>query len=205
MNSHFQPGQTILLREIWRGKVWSARPLIVVQDKPELIALCMPHETNCKYPRTREGGRVKAKNRLHSDWILKDDPNPFYTLRLTIPGAGYSVVIFWDMPGMKHHSFYINMEEPLTRTATGYNLLDQWLDAIVKPDLSSWHWKDEDELAEAVDSGLISKAKAAAMYAEGEKVARWVQSGNSPFNGWEKWRPDPSWKAPALPEGWDRV
>jgi hypothetical protein len=28
-------------------------------------------------------------------------------------------------------------------------------------------------------------------------------SGKSIFNSWEKWRPDPAWKVPVLPEGWD--
>jgi predicted RNA-binding protein associated with RNAse of E/G family len=97
------------------------------------------------------------------------------------------------------------LEDPLHCTALGFDFLDQFLDIIVKPDLSGWHWKDEDELAEAVELGLISKERAAAMRAEGEKVALWIQSGKSPFNGWEKWRPDPAWKAPVLPEGWDKI
>jgi hypothetical protein len=139
--SSFRPGQTIVLREIWRGRIWSARPVIVVQDTPELMAFFMP--AAFKYPTTSEGKRVKAKNRLHSDWVLSDGQTPYYSLRLTIPGAGYSVLLFWDMPDIKHHSFYINLEEPLTRTALGFDYLDQWLDVIVKPDLSAWHWKDE--------------------------------------------------------------
>jgi predicted RNA-binding protein associated with RNAse of E/G family len=201
----FRPGQTIVLREIWHGKVWSARPYIVVEDTSELTVLCLPACTVIKYPITREGKRVKAENRLHSDWVFSDDQFDCCTLRLAIPGAGYSVLVFWDMPGMKHRSFYINLEDPLYRTAMGFNYLDQWLDAIVKPDLSAWHWKDEDELEEAITLGLISKERAAALYADGEKVARWIKSGNSPFNGWEKWRPDPAWQVPVLPEGWDKV
>jgi predicted RNA-binding protein associated with RNAse of E/G family len=205
MNSHFSPGQTILLRELWRGKIWSAKSAVVVQDKPELTVLSMPMDAPCKYPRTSEGQRVKAQNRLQADWILNDEQNPYYSLRVTIPGAGYSVIIFWDMPGMVHRSFYINMEDPMRRTASGFDYLDQWLDAIVKPDLSSWHWKDEDEMAEAIELGLVSKERGTAMYEEGEKTAKWIQSGKSPFNGWEKWRPEPSWQAPELPEGWDKL
>ncbi len=106
---------------------------------------------------------------------------------------------------MKFHDWYINLEEPLRRTAMGFEYLDQFLDVIVKPDLSGWRWKDEDELEEAIALGLISRGKASAMRVEGEKVAVWIQSGKSPFNGWEKWRPDPSWKAPVLPDGWDKI
>jgi predicted RNA-binding protein associated with RNAse of E/G family len=202
---YFVPGQTILLRELWRGKIWSARSAIVVKDEPELTALFMPIYTPCKYPRTPEGQRVKAKNRLHSKWMLADEQNPYHSLKLTVPGVNYAVVIYWETPGMKQRSFYINMEEPVARNTQGFDYLDQWLDAIVKPDLSSWHWKDEDELAEAIELGLVSKEQGAAMYEEGEKAARWIQSGKSPFNGWEKWRPDPPLKAPALPEGWELI
>jgi predicted RNA-binding protein associated with RNAse of E/G family len=187
------------------GRVWSAKPEIIVRDKPDLLALYVMPGTIWKQPRTLEGERVTAENRARSEWVLKEDKWVSYRLRLTIPGADYSVLIFWDPPGMKHHSFYINLEEPLTRTALGFDFLDQFLDVIVKSDLSGWHWKDADELVEAVALGVVSKERAAAMRAEGEKVAKWLQSGKSPFNGWENWRPDPAWQTPVLPAGWDKI
>jgi uncharacterized protein len=104
---------------------------------------------------------------------------------------------------MKQYSWYINLEDSLRRTDMGYEFTDQWLDVIVKPDLSAWQWKDEDELAEAVTLGIVTKEKAAFLYQEGERVANWILSGKSPFNGWENWNPDPSWKVPVLPEDWD--
>jgi predicted RNA-binding protein associated with RNAse of E/G family len=202
---YFHPGQIILLREIWRGKVWSARPEIVIQDKPDLLALYLAPGTIWKQPAALDGERTKPQNRLRSEWILKEDKWNCHRLRLTIPGAGYSVLVFWDMPDIKHRSWYINMEDPLLRTVRGFDYLDQFLDVIVKPDLSSWRWKDEDELAEAVACGLTPPERAAYLRAEGERVVKWIQSGKSPFNGWQKWRPDPSWKVPVLPEGWDRL
>jgi uncharacterized protein len=203
--SYFSPGQTIVLREIWQGRVWSARPVIIVQDKPELRALYMPSGTIWKQPVNLEGKRVTAGNRARAEWKLKEDKWNPCSLRLMIPGANYSVLLFWNYPEMSHEIWYINIEDPLCYTALGFDYLDQFLDAIVKPDLSSWCWKDEDELAEAVELGLISKQRAAALYAEGEKVANWIQSGNSPFNGWENWRPDPSWQIPVLLDGWDKA
>ena len=32
----WSPGDAVALREIWRGRVWEARPAIVVRDDPEL-------------------------------------------------------------------------------------------------------------------------------------------------------------------------
>ena len=205
-HSFFTFGQIIVLREIWQSKVWSARPAILVQDTPEMLALYAPPGTMYRHPKTLKGERVKPRNRLWSDWILKDEKwTDYHLLRLTIPDSNYSVLVFWDAPDMRFHDWYINLEEPLRRTAMGFEYLDQFLDVIVKPDLSGWRWKDEDELEEAIALGLVSRGKASAMRAEGEKVAAWIQSGNSPFNGWEKWRPDLSWAIPVLPEGWDKI
>ena len=47
----------------------------------------------------------------------------------------------------------MNLEEPLKRTAIGFDYLDQLLDIEIAVDLSSWKWKDEDELEEAVARG----------------------------------------------------
>jgi len=127
------------------------------------------------------------------------------SLRLAIPGAGYSVILFWNYPQMTMRHWYINMEDAMHRTPLGFDLNDNFLDIIVQPDLSSWSWKDEDEFAEAIDLKLISQEKAGEMRLEGEKAANWIQSGKSPFNAWENWRADPAWKAPVLPEGWDVI
>jgi predicted RNA-binding protein associated with RNAse of E/G family len=206
MFSFFRPGQTIVIREIWQDKLWSLRPEIVVRDTPDLLSLYMPPGTVWKQPKAPDGQRATVVHRARSEWMLKTVPwQDYYRLRLTIPGADYSVLIFWDPPDMKQHSWYVNLEDPLHRTALGFDFLDQFLDIIIKPDLSAWHWKDEDELAEAVALGAVSKERAAAMRAEGEKVVAWLQSGKSPFNGWEKWRPDPSWVTPVLPAGWDVI
>jgi hypothetical protein len=126
-------------------------------------------------------------------------------LRLCIPGESYSVLIFWKDNYSNQDCFYINLEEPLYRTTRGFDYTDMLLDAIVEPDLKTWHWKDEDELAEAVALNQISKERARELYAEGERVAKMLQSGKSFFNGWEHWKPDPSWDTPVLPEGWDTI
>lgn len=97
------------------------------------------------------------------------------------------------------------MEDPIRRTALGYDYIDQFLDIVVNPDLSEWYWKDDDELKEAVSVGLISSEKAAIMRVEGKQAVEWLISGTSPFNGWENWQPAPTWSIPALPKGWDMI
>ncbi|MGD1118916.1 MAG: DUF402 domain-containing protein [Dehalococcoidales bacterium] len=202
----FSPGQTVVLQEFVDGKIWGAQPLLVVQDKPDLTALYLPDGAITKMPTRLDGSRVKASDRVASKWLLQDrDWNKLSYLRLNVPGSAYSVLLFWQASDMSFYSWYVNLEDPLRRTPCGFEFLDQWLDVIIAPDLSGWHWKDEDEFAEAVNLGLIFKAKAAALRAEGERVVKWIMSGRSPFNGWEKWQPDSAWGIPVLPEGWDKI
>ena len=203
---HFSFGQTIVIRDVFQGRVLRASPNIVVRDSPELIVLYSPVNNIAKYPLTSEGERTKPRHRMDLAWVLTDRQwNKFSMLRMSIPGSVYSVICFWGYPDIKHDAWYINMEDPLRRTSMGFDMLDQFLDIIIKPDLSSWFWKDEDEFTEAIELGIVPKDKAAALRKEGKRVANWIQSGNSPFNGWEKWSPDPAWQVPVLPDGWDKV
>lgn len=56
----WRPGSQIVMRETWRGQVWTARPVTVVQDTHELIALYMMPGTVYKHPRILEADRVPA-------------------------------------------------------------------------------------------------------------------------------------------------
>jgi predicted RNA-binding protein associated with RNAse of E/G family len=205
--SFFTRGARIVLREIWQGRVWSAKPVIVVQDTPEMLALYLPVGTPYKQPRTLDGKEVTPKTRVEGKWLLVDNvwPDDGECLRLVISGVPYSVLCFWLEAHSKFRDWYINLEDPLRRTSIGFDYMDQLLDIIVQPDLSSWFWKDEDEFQEAQESGLISPERAREMRADGEKVVEMLLSGKSIFNGWEHWKPDPAWEMPTLPEEWERV
>ena len=37
--SHWKAGNYIVYREVWQGKIWTARSVIVVQDEPDLNAM----------------------------------------------------------------------------------------------------------------------------------------------------------------------
>lgn len=202
---YFKRGRNIVLRTIWNGKIWSAGPQIVVQDTPELLALYIYPGAFCWLPRALDGGRVKPRLKANGEYMVKETVwDTFSCLRLKIPGSDYSVEIFRRADG-SFRAWYINMETPLTRTPIGFDYTDEELDALVLRDRSAWYLKDEDEMAEAVAYGLISPERAAYLHTEGEHIANWIQSGQSPFNLWESWRPDPAWDIPVLPEGWDKV
>ncbi len=198
--NHFDTGQTIVCRDYWQDKVWSERPEIVVQDNPDMLALYLPPKTVINQPVSPAGAKATYKDRLNLTWSLsRASWIGLRRLRLSIPGAFYSVLLFWNEDSSLR-AWYINLEEPITRSPDGFDYTDLFLDILAEPDLSSWRWLDEDELQEAVSHGYISEKTSEMFYAEGKKVIESLQSGNSPFNGWETWKPDPAWQMPVLPE-----
>ena len=198
---NWKPGDQIVLREVWRGRVWSGRPVIVVEDSPDLLALYMPTGTGWKKPTTPHGGRLRMPA---EDWALVDDRQPVDALSLVTPAAAHSVRLFWSQGHTRFEGWYVNLEDPLRRSLIGFDYMDQILDIVISPDLSEWRWKDEDELQEAQALGIIAAEKARMLRAEGEQVVARMQVGGPPFSdGWEHWRPDPAWPVPQLPDGWD--
>jgi len=76
----------------------------------------------------------------------------------------------------------------------------------IPPDRSTWAWKDEDELAEAIEGGLFTEEDAARFHYWGERAVEHILLREPPFDeDWTSWRPDPAWPVPALPAGWDLV
>lgn len=198
---YFSPGQTIILRQMFCGKIWEVRPVIIERDTPELRVCYIPPGTVWKTP----AENISPAERLKQPWTLTDAQWGYGgMLRLTLPGLKYSVLLLRNADGSLYE-WYINLEEPMRRTLLGYDYEDNVLDAVITPDLKSWEWHDTDELEEAVSLGLYTPEQAASFYTEGKKAVEWLRSGKSPFNDWVNWCPDPSWPVPVLPDGWDMV
>jgi predicted RNA-binding protein associated with RNAse of E/G family len=98
--------------------------------------------------------------------------------------------------------WYVNLQEPVCRTALGFDFMDHALDIVITPDLSEWQWHDEDELEKAQERGLFSAQLVEQIWAEGEGVIANLESMVFPFGDhWETWCP-PDWPIPELPRGW---
>jgi predicted RNA-binding protein associated with RNAse of E/G family len=197
----FEAGDAVALREIYRGRVWAARPWTVVRDDSELLVLWIPAGTRTKVPARPTGERLRMQA---DEWMLVDNQwHSEGTLRLAIPGDAHSILLFWRE--WTFLGWYVNLEEPLRRMHVGFDYLDHKLDLVIWAD-GSWEWKDEDELEEAVDAGILTPLDAREIRDEGERVLAQYEIGASPFrDGWENWRPDPAWPVPVLPAGWDTV
>ena len=100
----------------------------------------------------------------------------------------------------------MNLQTPLVRTSVGFDTVEHLLDVTIPPDRSSWSWKDEDELAEAIAHGLFTEEDAAWFRYWGERAVEHVLLREPPFDeDWSAWRPDPAWEEPSLPPDWDLV
>jgi hypothetical protein len=197
----WSPGDPIVLREIWRGKVFEARPATVVEDTPEQTTLVIPGGVGCGVPVGEDGAELRLPNRPWSLEIRQRGPEPI--LSFAWPDAAYSVLRWPTDEGVP--AWYVNLQLPLERRPIGFDTTDHALDVLVHPD-GTWSWKDEEELSDAVGLGLFTPEEATAFRAEGERALRRILRREPPFDrDWSGWHPAPSWPVPTLIAGWDRV
>jgi hypothetical protein len=202
-------GETVVVQEVWRERVWAARPMTVVRDDGDVAALWFPQGTRWKAPTLDprrpwfgDRGQRLAECAASGDWVFRDGEWDASTLVLMREGDWHAVWVSWLADG-SHWGWYVNLQKPYRRTALGFETMDLMLDVIVDPD-RTWRWKDEDELAVFVERGVFEPAIADRIRIEGLSVARRAERNEPPFDEpWPEWRPDPSWALPRLPPGWN--
>jgi hypothetical protein len=185
---------------VWPRRVFSAIPTTVVERTRSRVVLWIATETRVRRP---PGARLPIAEIAEQRWAYEE--GRWYGGRLMISevGASHSIYVTWGKGG-ELVGWYVNLEEPWRESPFGFDTTDHLLDVWIDPD-RSWRWKDEDELAEAVEIGLFTPAKANAIRAEGERAIERIEAWSTPFDeGWETWRPDPDWLLPKLPNDWDR-
>ncbi|MER6994288.1 DUF402 domain-containing protein [Streptomyces sp. NPDC000410] len=209
-SQHWTAGDHILWRYRGNGSgdVHICRPVTVVEDSDELLAVWMAPGTECVKPVLANGTPVQheplatrytaPRTTARSRWFGTG------VLKLARPGEPWSVWLFWER-GWRFKNWYVNLEEPRTRWSGGVDSEDHFLDITVRPD-RSWDWLDEDEFAQAQQAGLMNAGKARRVRAAGRSAVEVIQAWGAPFSdGWEDWRPDPLWPVPELPTDWNRT
>lgn len=200
MAGYWRHGDRIVLREIWRGRIWSGRPYTIVEDTPRRLVIYTGAGVRWMRPVRLDGSAVRGRE-LH--WMLREDRWPIETLRIVTPGSHHSVLLLWTAGFREFLKWYVNLEAPLVRSAVGFDYLDQLLDIEIAPDLSGWNWKDEDELEDAVARGMMTAQEADLIRAEGRRVIESMDARLPPFDEpWHLWCPEPDWDAPGLTDGW---
>lgn len=179
----FRPGQEIALREMWDSRTWEVRTGIVIRDEPDVIAAYTPAGSRALAAVGPDGARLRLPP---ASWAMAEVTVPRDRCFLAVHpvGANHSTILIRDGSGALL-CWYINLESALSRTAEGFEYTDHFLDVVVDADMSSWRWKDEDELAEAVEKGLVSGRDAEAFYAEGKRAIEWLLSRRQPYD--EPW------------------
>jgi len=198
-------GDIVALRYITTdGRIEICWPCRVVEDRPDLLALFIAAGSIYKAGPKKAAAekRVMQKTTLPpGEYVWRKD-----TLRLMFPGRRHSVCLFWAQHGHGRtlSYYFVNLEEPFRRTAVGFDTQDHTLDVVVTPELD-WTWRDEDELRNHVKEGFYTEALAEAARAEGEEVIAAIceQRTHPCLDGWDQWIPDPSWRTPEIPAGWD--
>nr|WP_246416495.1 DUF402 domain-containing protein [Nocardioides luti] len=120
-------------------------------------------------------------------------------LRVAPTGRPWSVWWFFPAGQATFEGWYVNLEDPHVRDADTTYSTDHVLDVWVEPDRTH-HRKDVDELALAVEQGRYTPGQAARITAVAAEVEDVIAAWGPPFcDGWETFRPDPSWPVPQLP------
>jgi hypothetical protein len=189
------PGDVVLLRSVYGGRVrWAFPHRLALELDGRLGLYCCPGTPGVWMGRDSDGRYLER-------WARGDDARPhvwdrLHVLRLVRPADAFTVEVTWD-EDWRHVGWYVNLQAPLRRTPLGYDTTDWALDVVVDPD-GAWRWKDEDDLAEAVERAIFSPELAAEIRATGERVV-----AERPWpTGFETWRPAPAWTPPPLPDDW---
>ena len=195
----YRPGDPVLLRSIYRGRVRWTFPHTFAGDDGRRIGLVIRPGTRGKLiPRDADGRYLRR-------WAGDEPPSDHVWARnrilwLWTPGEAHSVGVFWDDATGDLRGWYIQLSEPLTLTKLGFDTMDHALDVWVPVD-GPPEWKDEEDFAEAQELGVLSREQATAVRTEGERAL-----AARPWpTGWEDWRPEAGWQLPELPPGWDVV
>jgi hypothetical protein len=194
----FAPGRAVALREIWHGRVFEARPAIVVADDPAGAMFFVPSVVSCLQPVGEDGVPMRLPA---AAWRL--EPIEWHhrrSLSFAFPDTPYAVLATWDAGTDAFDGWYVNLQDPLRRTDIGFDTRDHVLDVLIPPDRASWSWKDEQEMARALALGLFTQAEAERIRWAGERAVEHVLLREPPFDeDWRDWRPDPAWDVPELP------
>jgi hypothetical protein len=196
----FQPGETVVRREILRGEVWFATPTICVQDCDDLLVTYTPPGARFGFPAVGEfpAGRHPWGEAGKHEWTGHG------TLHLMFPGVDHAIFLFWNGAEREFAGWYFNLQDAPRRTEIGIDTVDHELDLWWAASDDRWQWKDVDEFAATGE--LRYPGRVAAIQAEGDRVAKLLDAGERWWDeGWAHWLPDQSWQVPTLPSHWESV
>lgn len=186
----FRSGEIVTIREVLNGKVWTARPVVVIEDTKESFVSYLAPGTLIDYPVDVAHGEKCFSMWLAGEWELyKKVFMPPGLLRIAPHGTPFEVFATIQAEGGVS-SWYVNFQEPLRRTAQGFDTMDETIDLIVASDFSSWQRRDEDELRLAFSMGVYDRADVQRLLDNCASVEKDLRAGTVPWDRrWYNWTP----------------
>ncbi len=202
MAVRWEAGTHVVVRNVWHGRVFSAYPLVVVEDTADLVVLFIPAGAVWKKPVRADGSNVRIP---HGDWTLQDDVWYGHGALRFFPTAEAHAVLAWRGPaGIAR--WYINLESRCRRTPLGWDMRDHFVDIDYR---DGWHaprLKDQDELVTAHALGVVTACEVRRIQRDVARALTLVQHGHPAIaQRWETWEPPPHWTVPTFPAGWEQM
>ena len=204
----FEPGQQIIVREMWRGLFLSARPVIAVDDDGMRLVTWSPAGTVGCFG-TSHGIADRALLPRHerqlvtlesSIWKYRGVASRGSSLAFVSRDAWASIALTWLPDGTFLH-WYVNFQLPMRRFPQGFESADLVLDIVVAPD-RTWTWKDVDPYRSAMERGIVEPDHARAIEVESVNIQAAIAERDGPFcDEWLEWCPPAHWPRPELPAG----
>jgi Protein of unknown function (DUF402) len=193
--------RVVTFRSVFRGRVNLALAMWLLEETADQVVIATIPGAQCAQL-TGPREKVLAQLARGTEEVALI---PWHTQRRVwvMPfGVAHAIGTFWNDATGEFLGHYVNLQSPLQRTAIGFDSCDHVLDIVVEPD-GTWHWKDEEELAESVELGVFSADEAAAIRAEGDRVIPMLPRLLP--TGWESWHADQSWPTLTLHPDWRDV
>lgn len=179
-----------------------AQAVTVVRDDADALVVWLAVGTPVLRAARADGrGKRDDPSTLFTAELVQDRGvhQQFDQLRIAPTGRPWSVWVFFAEASGTFAGWYVNLERPHLRDATTVYTSDHVLDLVVQPD-RTLSLKDEDELELAVAQCVFDATTAAAIRADAANVEALVADWGPPFSdGWEGFRPDPTWPTPGPP------
>ena len=196
----WEPGTQIMWRYGAPGRDFAA-PMTVVRDDDDWLVAWLAVGTPVLKLVRDDGRDMRAEpsdaftvplRQVESVWT------DYSVLRVYQPGRWWSVWHFFHGVTGAFEGWYANIEDPHVRAGRTTRSRDHVLDVWVEPDRTVER-KDEEELEQAVEQGRYTLDDADAIRATAAEVEEVVRAWGAPFcDGWDSFRPDPSWPLPDL-------
>lgn len=205
--SSFEPGETIVRRDMWFGRAWTVGPARVIEDDGcTLVSVIWPG-VDVLAPTTwiawlqgaAQSVREEALPRLLSRswqlgrWTWRD--NVYLTWRQS--ERWFDVTSVFRYLDHEFLCWKVDFGRPYRRVTDGIESRDLFVDLLVQRDGTA-EWKDEGEYETARRLGLVSPEEHERIAEARQQVEDMLANRSGPFDEqWTRWRVDPAWSLPA--------